>query len=79
MKTDTYAKYYKKKKTVKQGLFLGQFTLRCFTSHEPPLIVTLCSHHALLLCSVFAEDTPNSWFPKENMFSFQTATTTMQA
>uniref|UniRef100_A0AAY5JX80 DUF4347 domain-containing protein n=1 Tax=Esox lucius TaxID=8010 RepID=A0AAY5JX80_ESOLU len=24
-------------------------------------------------------DTPNSWFPKENMFSFQTATTTMQA
>ncbi|XP_023253574.1 NMDA receptor synaptonuclear signaling and neuronal migration factor [Seriola lalandi dorsalis] len=25
------------------------------------------------------EDTPNSWFPKENMFSFQTATTTMQA
>ncbi|XP_026199418.1 NMDA receptor synaptonuclear signaling and neuronal migration factor isoform X2 [Anabas testudineus] len=25
------------------------------------------------------EDNPNSWFPKENMFSFQTATTTMQA
>ncbi|KAF7655559.1 hypothetical protein LDENG_00054230 [Lucifuga dentata] len=25
------------------------------------------------------EDSPNSWFPKENMFSFQTATTTMQA
>ncbi|CAL1615277.1 unnamed protein product [Knipowitschia caucasica] len=25
------------------------------------------------------EDGPNSWFPKENMFSFQTATTTMQA
>ncbi|KAM6930220.1 NMDA receptor synaptonuclear signaling and neuronal migration factor [Xenentodon cancila] len=25
------------------------------------------------------EDQPNSWFPKENMFSFQTATTTMQA
>ncbi|XP_051278270.1 NMDA receptor synaptonuclear signaling and neuronal migration factor isoform X2 [Dicentrarchus labrax] len=24
-------------------------------------------------------DNPNSWFPKENMFSFQTATTTMQA
>ncbi|KAM7392132.1 hypothetical protein PAMP_022765 [Pampus punctatissimus] len=26
-----------------------------------------------------SEDNPNSWFPKENMFSFQTATTTMQA
>uniref|UniRef100_A0A671VDE5 NMDA receptor synaptonuclear signaling and neuronal migration factor b n=1 Tax=Sparus aurata TaxID=8175 RepID=A0A671VDE5_SPAAU len=26
-----------------------------------------------------AKDNPNSWFPKENMFSFQTATTTMQA
>uniref|UniRef100_A0AAQ5Z4I5 DUF4347 domain-containing protein n=1 Tax=Amphiprion ocellaris TaxID=80972 RepID=A0AAQ5Z4I5_AMPOC len=26
-----------------------------------------------------ASDNPNSWFPKENMFSFQTATTTMQA
>ncbi|XP_041792363.1 NMDA receptor synaptonuclear signaling and neuronal migration factor [Chelmon rostratus] len=25
------------------------------------------------------EDSHNSWFPKENMFSFQTATTTMQA
>ncbi|XP_046904680.1 NMDA receptor synaptonuclear signaling and neuronal migration factor [Hypomesus transpacificus] len=25
------------------------------------------------------DDNPNSWFPKENMFSFQTATTTMQA
>ncbi|KAM9394394.1 NMDA receptor synaptonuclear signaling and neuronal migration factor [Pholidichthys leucotaenia] len=25
------------------------------------------------------EDNPNSWFPKENMLSFQTATTTMQA
>ncbi|KAM6965003.1 NMDA receptor synaptonuclear signaling and neuronal migration factor [Aplochiton taeniatus] len=25
------------------------------------------------------EDNPNGWFPKENMFSFQTATTTMQA
>ncbi|XP_029296265.1 NMDA receptor synaptonuclear signaling and neuronal migration factor isoform X2 [Cottoperca gobio] len=25
------------------------------------------------------EDNPNSWFPKENMFSFQTASTTMQA
>ncbi|KAM4578465.1 NMDA receptor synaptonuclear signaling and neuronal migration factor isoform 2-T2 [Fundulus diaphanus] len=25
------------------------------------------------------EDSSNSWFPKENMFSFQTATTTMQA
>ncbi|XP_057688759.1 NMDA receptor synaptonuclear signaling and neuronal migration factor isoform X1 [Corythoichthys intestinalis] len=25
------------------------------------------------------EDNSNSWFPKENMFSFQTATTTMQA
>ncbi|XP_063754330.1 NMDA receptor synaptonuclear signaling and neuronal migration factor-like [Eleginops maclovinus] len=25
------------------------------------------------------EEHPNSWFPKENMFSFQTATTTMQA
>nr|XP_043882601.1 NMDA receptor synaptonuclear signaling and neuronal migration factor isoform X1 [Solea senegalensis] len=25
------------------------------------------------------EDAANSWFPKENMFSFQTATTTMQA
>ncbi|XP_054629503.1 NMDA receptor synaptonuclear signaling and neuronal migration factor-like isoform X2 [Dunckerocampus dactyliophorus] len=25
------------------------------------------------------DDHPNSWFPKENMFSFQTATTTMQA
>uniref|UniRef100_A0A673X4N3 NMDA receptor synaptonuclear signaling and neuronal migration factor b n=1 Tax=Salmo trutta TaxID=8032 RepID=A0A673X4N3_SALTR len=25
------------------------------------------------------EDNRNSWFPKENMFSFQTATTTMQA
>ncbi|KAM3868396.1 NMDA receptor synaptonuclear signaling and neuronal migration factor [Diretmus argenteus] len=25
------------------------------------------------------EDNANSWFPKENMFSFQTATTTMQA
>ncbi|KAG7234983.1 hypothetical protein INR49_003465, partial [Caranx melampygus] len=25
------------------------------------------------------EDATNSWFPKENMFSFQTATTTMQA
>lgn len=25
------------------------------------------------------DDGPNSWFPKENMFSFQTATTTMQA
>uniref|UniRef100_A0A3Q3MP54 NMDA receptor synaptonuclear signaling and neuronal migration factor b n=1 Tax=Mastacembelus armatus TaxID=205130 RepID=A0A3Q3MP54_9TELE len=25
------------------------------------------------------EDNPNSWFPKENMFSFHTATTTMQA
>uniref|UniRef100_A0A3P8P0R6 DUF4347 domain-containing protein n=1 Tax=Astatotilapia calliptera TaxID=8154 RepID=A0A3P8P0R6_ASTCA len=27
----------------------------------------------------FKHDNPNSWFPKENMFSFQTATTTMQA
>lgn len=27
--------------------------------------------------SLIAEDT--NWFPKENMFSFQTATTTMQA
>ncbi|KAG7476831.1 hypothetical protein MATL_G00086990 [Megalops atlanticus] len=26
-----------------------------------------------------AEENINSWFPKENMFSFQTATTTMQA
>ncbi|XP_056273956.1 NMDA receptor synaptonuclear signaling and neuronal migration factor [Pseudoliparis swirei] len=25
------------------------------------------------------EEHPNSWFPKENMFNFQTATTTMQA
>uniref|UniRef100_A0A3P8WJ65 NMDA receptor synaptonuclear signaling and neuronal migration factor b n=1 Tax=Cynoglossus semilaevis TaxID=244447 RepID=A0A3P8WJ65_CYNSE len=25
------------------------------------------------------DETPNNWFPKENMFSFQTATTTMQA
>lgn len=54
--------------------------------HSPPLLIVRpmfeCSagwYHAFLLFPVFAEDNPNSWFPKENMFSFQTATTTMQA
>ena len=41
---------------------------RCFFLHLPSVSSFL---------SVIAEDT--NWFPKENMFSFQTATTTMQA
>ncbi|XP_037387342.1 NMDA receptor synaptonuclear signaling and neuronal migration factor isoform X7 [Pygocentrus nattereri] len=31
------------------------------------------------VCSEEREEQANNWFPKENMFSFQTATTTMQA
>lgn len=39
---------------------------------------SFCFFHVILtFFSLIAEDT--NWFPKENMFSFQTATTTMQA
>ena len=33
----------------------------------------------LFVCVFPPDDSSNSWFPKENMFSFQTASTTMQA
>lgn len=56
-------------------------------SHIPTLFIMTfdntytCFNTEFNLQSIFlslsAED--NNWFPKENMFSFQTATTTMQA
>ncbi|XP_024907039.1 NMDA receptor synaptonuclear signaling and neuronal migration factor [Pteropus alecto] len=56
---------------------------RAFALGQPPLPEAASRRKKLeRMCSVdrVSDDTPiRTWFPKENLFSFQTATTTMQA
>lgn len=64
-----------------QGRMLRASPERKSLGRKSGCLKDVCACWVLRLCSLsLADDVPiRTWFPKENLFSFHTATTTMQA